>query len=524
MFKYTLLFFLISCTQIVKTLEDDYYEVIDNKSNSEYLNLVFSHNINGEVHPCGCRNFPLGGMPQVAGELFSLREKTPVLYVDSGDALFPSTRIPDFLKESQIFTAKKIAESFDMNKLDFFLPGDQDFANGEDFLAEISLKHKFQFIISNIKKTTKIKHKKWAAKKFGEKTLVFLGVLDPSLLQQEHRSLFYSPQIAIAESIKEIKDQFGSLNNISLVLLSHSGMDTDKIYANEFKDIDWIIGSHSQAFTQMTVDVNKTKIVQVLSRNHFLGQIQVQASLKKEDTFKVIEIRDELQNKWKENPMISWLGNYKVEIDKIQLEEQKKMSGNDHSEIKKAQTFQSCMECHQEQGQFWQKTSHSLAFITLDNAKSSNNPTCIGCHSLNYKSLKGFQNTDEIIDSKKDLKTYWSEWEKEFKNIKSIRKLTDKKRFAYSKKWIALDKKFEVKHNFANVQCLHCHEKASDHPFEMTETVPKTKDFKAKCVNCHTKDQSPEWYDKDSKGIATSLNSAYVAKMIKKIACPVRKD
>ncbi|NCO18066.1 hypothetical protein GW922_01650, partial [Candidatus Pacearchaeota archaeon] len=247
MFKYSILFFLLSCTQIVKQFDDEYYEVIDNKTNSEYLNLIFSHNINGEAHPCGCRNFPLGGLPQVAGELHSLREKTPLLYVDSGDALFPSTLIPDFLKDSQIFTAKKIAESFDKNKLDYFLPGDQDFANGEDFLADISHKHKFQFIISNIKKSTKIKHKKWIAKKFGQRTLVFMGVVDPSLLQQDIRSLFFSPQIGINETLAEVKKQFGTLDDITIVLLSHSGMDTDKRYAEEFPDLDWIIGSHSQA-------------------------------------------------------------------------------------------------------------------------------------------------------------------------------------------------------------------------------------------------------------------------------------
>ena len=43
------------------------------------------------------------------------------------------------------------------------------------------------------------------------------------------------------------------------------------------------------------------------------------------------------------------------------------------------------------------------------------------------------------------------------------------------------------------------------------------------CIKCHTQDQSPEWYYKDNKGIATTLNKKYFAKQLKKVACP-KKD
>lgn len=520
----SLVFILTSCAKFLQTTDDEYYKVIDNKTKSESLDLIFSHNINGETHPCGCRNFPLGGLPQVAGILHELQTKSPVIYVDSGDAFFPSTKVPALLENSQLFTAKKIAESFDINKLDFFLPGDQDFAYGEDFLAEISHKHKFQFLISNIKDSTKIKHKKWIAKRFGNQTLVFLGILDPSLLQNDYRSLFIHPTTSLKLTLNEISKKLGSSDEIKVILLSHSGMEADKKIAQQFPEIDWIIGAHSQAFTQLSVDINNTKLVQVLSRNHYLGEIKIAAHKKSNDVFKVIEIRDELKDKWKNNPMLTWLDKYKTELDKIQLDEQKAMIGTSDIKSSKAQTAQSCIQCHTEQGEFWQKTSHSIAFATLDNAKSSNNPNCIGCHSLNYKSLDGFQNTDDMVVSAQKLDDYWKEWESDFKKIKSVRKLSSTDKKHYSDKWMKLDTKFEVKHNFANVQCLNCHDKAHDHPFEMEEVVKKTTNFQAKCIKCHTNDQSPEWYNKDDKGIATSVNNAYFAKTIKKVACPKRKE
>ncbi len=516
------LLMLSSCTQFLQSTDDKYYEVIDNKTKSESLNIMFSHNINGETHPCGCRNFPLGGIPQIAGSLQN-PSNSPLVYVDTGDAFFPSTQVPKLLEKSQVFTANKIAESFDKNGLELFLPGDQDFAFGEDFLATISTKHKFQFVISNLN-SKKIKHKKWVAKKFGNQNIIFLGILHPTLLKTEYRHLVNNPEKSIRMTLVEISEKFGDLDDLKLVLLSHSGMDIDKKLAAQFPMLDWIIGSHSQAFTQLTVDVGNTKIVQVLSRNHYLGNIKIAANKKGKDSFKVIEIRDELKDKVKDNKMIPWLDAYKDQLDKIQLEEQKLMTGDSNEFNHKANTAISCMECHKEQTEFWQETPHSIAYVTLENAKATNNPNCVGCHSLNYKKLNGFQNSDDIIVSNKKLDQYWKEWETNVHPIKSVRKLSKKQIKKHAKDWMKLDQKFEVTHNFANVQCLNCHEKAGDHPFEMDDIVKTTKDYMSKCLECHTSDQSPDWYSKNDKGIATTVNKAYVSGIIKKISCPKRVD
>jgi nitrate/TMAO reductase-like tetraheme cytochrome c subunit len=516
------LLLLSSCSRFVQNTDENYYDAVDTKTKSDHINLVFSHNINGETHPCGCRNFPLGGLPQLKGALFEQSENAQTIYVDSGDALFPSTKVPELLEKSQLFTAKKIAESFDINGLQFFTPGDQDFAYGIDFLGQISKQHKFKFIISNIRKNEKIKSQTYAVTKFGAQTIVFLGVVDKSLLQAEVQPYFINSSKAITQTLEEIKTKFKNLKDLKIILLSHSGMDADKLLAASFPQIDWIIGAHSQAFTQLSIDIKETKIVQVLSRNHYLGKIEIPTLKEKDDKFSIIEIRDELTKKMKDNPMVGWLDQYKTALDSIQLEEQKLLGGD--TSMSPANTAASCMECHTKQGEFWQKTSHSLAFITLDHAKATNNPNCIGCHSLNYKDLKGFQNIDGMVVSEKKLNSYWDEFKTAFKDVKSVRKLSDKERLNYSKKYMALDKKHEVKHNFANVQCLNCHDKAHDHPFEMEDVPQKTTNYQDKCLKCHTSDQSPEWYSKNDKGIATSVDQAYVSGIIKKMACPKRQE
>jgi 2',3'-cyclic-nucleotide 2'-phosphodiesterase (5'-nucleotidase family) len=127
------------CTQFVQNTDSDYFQEYKGK-NSNNLNILFSHNINGETHPCGCRNFPLGGIPQAYGVLKSEAKKSPILYVDSGDTFFPSPVIAPFLHDSAVFTANKIAESLNKAGLNFMTPGDNDFALGENFLIDLEKK------------------------------------------------------------------------------------------------------------------------------------------------------------------------------------------------------------------------------------------------------------------------------------------------------------------------------------------------------------------------------------------------
>ena len=98
-----LLFILSSCSYFISHIDKNERAAEDQKkSNSpQTLALVFSHNISGETHPCGCRNFPLGGLPQVAGLFSSLSKNAEVFYVDTGDTFFPSSVILEWFGSYQ---------------------------------------------------------------------------------------------------------------------------------------------------------------------------------------------------------------------------------------------------------------------------------------------------------------------------------------------------------------------------------------------------------------------------------------
>lgn len=512
-----LLIFTISCDQFVKSTDGEYFNEYKGDSKKD-IQILFSHNINGETHPCGCRNFPLGGLPQAYGIIKSQEKSAPTLYVDSGDTFFPSPVVADFLLKSSSYTADKIAEALKKQGLAFMTPGDQDFALGVDFLKKLQAKHDLSFLISNAKKNLDLPHKKMIHIKQGDVNLYFIGVLDPSLLNNKVKGLFENPSLAIERAVKEINKL--KSKNQRIILLSHSGLEVDKELAKKFQGIDWIIGAHSQSYLRFTTEVGKTQIGQVLSRNHFIGKITIPQTSQKKDQYELIETRDETKDLVKNNPMNSWLTTYKTELDKIQEAEQATIAVSasyDHYP-----TNISCMECHTKQGEFWQGTAHSISFKTLIDAKASNNTTCVGCHSLGHKEAKGFLIPKKIVISDKekfDIDKYWNEFNTTLKLPgKSIRALSSEQRRSFAKEWTKLDTKFEVTHNFANVQCLNCHVQTNDHPFDTGNKMKPN--YEKACLNCHTADQSPEWYGKDAKGLAATPNKDYINKKIKEVSCP----
>jgi len=521
-----------SCSYFISLIDDGEYEVLNTEK--PQLNLIFSNNINGETHPCGCRHFPLGGLPQVAGKLHELKKTGEMIYVDTGDTLFPTSILPEWLRKSLTFSAKNLAMGLDQLGLKYFVPGEKDFAGGIEFLREIANAVKFKFLLSNLKDPKTIPHIKYAKIEHGPHRIFLMGVVLPETLGT-YAHLFTAPKAAIAATIELIgKAGYDEKNPFHrLIVLSHSGMDDDKELSKKYPQLDWIIGSHTQSFTTYPVEEGKTKIVQVLSRNHYLGHIKINFKKgKKYDTYQIHEIRDELAKLITPNPFDDFIINHKKQVARLQDEEQEQSFKGDLA-VDKLKTANTCIGCHQSQSNHWEKTPHSIAFYTLLQVQEQNNLTCIKCHSVGQGQLQGFLKAKDIVqfdetikEAHKDIhrKKYWDQVREALSPIKSVRKLSAKDLKIYSRKWVAIDEKNKVKHNFSNVQCLNCHDKATDHPFENNTVVIDKKErfakIQQKCLNCHDRDQSPLWYKKDKKGFPTKLNDKKFLNYYEKISCP----
>lgn len=533
------LLFIASCGYFINSIDGPGNTVL--KLETKKLSVIFSHNINAETHPCGCRHHPLGGLPQVAGKMHEIKQDHPIYYVDSGDTLFDNVEVPKSLINSQEYKAENLLKALNLLDLQLFTPGDQDLANGLSYLRKLQKTSRLPILLTNLNNDAIFEHhKKFQIIENGPHRIYFLGVLEPSLIRKPNERVNFGESIpAIEKGIKLIED--AGYNHKDpfhrLILLSHSGIDKDKQIAKKFNQIDWIIGAHTQSFLRKPRKEGNTKIVQILSRNHYLGEIIFDfTGDKTKDKYQIHEMRDEEKNKLKPNPFVAWIDKHKSELKEIQIKEQDLL----YKEYQKNQktfpyeTAASCMECHDEQAKFWQGTAHSLAYITLKNAKEENNLSCVKCHSLGTNDPRGFSRVKDLIKFNKDfVKThevekrredYWKKFDASIKVSTSIREMSSADRVKVSEKWMRHDTSFTVSHNFANVQCLNCHTKSSDHPFDSSEKTlvgeARYKSMKNACLNCHTSDQSPEWYQKDKRGLAGELNELILVEKMKKIACP----
>lgn len=538
MFKF--IFLLLAGCSLLIDLDDKGIELEGPRDKEDQLILAFSHNINGETHPCGCRQFPLGGLPQVAGQLNDLKKKGHLIYLDSGDLFFPTSSMVESVRKSLTFTANELVQTQQKLGLNFMLLGDQDFALGLPFLKEVS--QKIPFLISNLKENkanqeqTPFTHRHWGKVEWKKSEIYFLGIIHPEVMSNTpYLDLLTSVQEGMERGLELIKNNgYDSQNPMHrLIVLSHSGTINDEELAKSYPQIDWIIGAHDMRFTQQAITVGKTKIVQVLSRNHYLGTINIDGKkTKNTDSFEMFELREEKANLLKPNPWVDYLTSYKGRLEKIQAEEQKELEKSlGPKNLFPHNTATSCIQCHNDQGKFWQQTSHANAYITLVNAQAQHNTNCITCHSLGFNDPQGFKTSHEIIrfdSEQKDLeKIRQSYWAHAFKNFpkKSIRKMTNKQRFEISSKWMKLDNEFndhnsKVSYNFANVQCLNCHKQNGDHPFGNKRTLSKEQrkeEIVSRCLTCHTKDQSTEWYN------GPLIKKEQLEIHYKKISCPTSK-
>ena len=518
-----LLFLISSCSFFIEKIDDNSSK--NNKStNPEKLSIIFSHNISGETHPCGCRNFPLGGLPQVAGLFAKLSKDSDMIYVDTGDTFFPSPVVPISMKDSLTFAAENLARGLEQLGLDYYLPGDQDFAMGVTFLQSIANSRKFEFLIGNLRDTNTFKHKRFVVIEKNKTKIFLTGLVEPDVFNGPHADLFVSPKDILPELIEEIKKAGYNPNSDyhRLIVLSHAGIDNDEVIAKNYPFIDWIIGAHSQSFLRYSRDEGSVKMVQTLSKNHYVGNIKIDVKSKKQtDTYELHEIRDELEKELSPNPMRSFIDQHKSKMNELQIAEQKNMGMGQillketQKNVQAHKTASNCIACHAIQADFWSGTPHSIAYTTLINAGEPNNLSCIGCHSLGLGDPRGYKNSQDMVRSKLPAKTflpkYWSDVKVLGAHVESVRKLPKEEIKKINLAWAQVDKKHQVTKNFANVQCLNCHGVSDNHPKE--KLSPKV-DIKNNCLACHTPDQSPEWYESGIK-LNAKFDDAY-----KKVSCP----
>jgi 5'-nucleotidase len=234
---------------------------------NENVVIVYSHNTNGILENCDCPERSYGALEKRAAIIDSIRRaEKNVLLLDSGDILdiVPSRLLHDH-----------VVHAYESMKYDYWTAGDQDFIEGSDFFLNMLTSMSSSLVSSNIFYKKDLIGKPYAIEKIGKIHLGITGTIKDDLHRylgspSEKDFVFQNQYKSLKPIVKELLDktQF-------IILLSHSGIERDRIIAQKYPAIDLIIGGHSQTILMQPEKVGSTWITQVGESGYRLGIFKI---------------------------------------------------------------------------------------------------------------------------------------------------------------------------------------------------------------------------------------------------------
>tara|TARA_S200000501_G_C20803260_1_gene735020 strand:- start:508 stop:1434 length:927 start_codon:yes stop_codon:yes gene_type:complete len=224
------------------------------------LFVLHTNNTNGALENCYCPDNPFGSVEKRSMYINDFIKKNPnTIVVDAGDIF---TMGKQFLKDSLM------AEAYNLLPYDAILFGDQEITMESNILSELrkiidtplvstnfDLEGSFRSIVIN---------------KAGLK-IALLGIIDEYVIKYYPKEV--KDRIKIQDPIEELKKEISKLKSDVdiIILLTHQGLDLDIALAKEIKDIDLIVGSHSQSLIESPTQVNGALIVQAGKSGYQVG-------------------------------------------------------------------------------------------------------------------------------------------------------------------------------------------------------------------------------------------------------------
>jgi 5'-nucleotidase len=257
------------------------------KAEESSVTILFTNNSNGKLVNCNCRNDPFGGLSERVTFIRDYRKDNPdFLLLDSGGYF-------DLLRAEK--NGRLILDLMDKMGYDIYGLGDQEIYHGLESYLKIIGDYRNKIINASLM----INHKKvFNEYKIFEKKGLKIGIIGlvsessvrfipPEIL---HSIEIENPDTTLIRLLPELKN-----NADYIIILSQMGFEEDKKIAGRWKNIDLIIGGHSQTLLSKEVEINKTKIVQAGKNAGRIGEIKITFSdiMPVGFSYKLIEITAE---------------------------------------------------------------------------------------------------------------------------------------------------------------------------------------------------------------------------------------
>ena len=237
------------------------------------VTILFTNNTNGMLK--SAPGIEVGGLARRATIIKRERALGNVLLLDGGD--FMSTS-PDLKK------SKKIVKAMAKMGYDAVGIGEAEFVNGLGYLRTLAENKTLPLVCANVKQCkgelecTDIVRSTISREVGGKKVAIFSYTSEDAFgFTPEERlksGIWYVKIVDYKSPLKGFIESKRKDNDL-LVVISHAGIEADQALAQEFPEIDVIIGAHSQTFLNQPTKVGRTVIAQAAGDGQYLGKLVI---------------------------------------------------------------------------------------------------------------------------------------------------------------------------------------------------------------------------------------------------------
>lgn len=256
-----------------------------------------------------------------------------------------------------------------------------------------------------------------------------------------------SPAEALTRIIPELKQKVEYL-----VLLAFADETQMKALAQQFFELDLIVGGQVQKASADPIRENRSAIVFNTDKGKAVGRLDVisrEGSWDLRNRFRTLE-----EDMTPDPQIVTLMEDYKQQLRTRDFRPVKDdVDGLSSISARRSKTANryvgpaTCKECHPASYDTWLHSKHAHAFATLEEKGHQYNPRCLKCHTVGYMASDGYIN----------------------------QRLTP---------------------DLLNVSCESCHGRGHYHNKAMAQETPPAKPVLmklTKCLTCHDEDNSPEF-------------------------------
>jgi hypothetical protein len=405
--------------------------------------IYYTCDTRGHIEPCGCTSGMEGGISR-RSYFLSGNVPSDYLLVDAGDVAAGP-------RAWELLELEYILKGYDSMGYHAVNVGHREVSIGYKSLKKLGENYS-HFVSANVAGPD-------GEPVFSPYTIVelsngsrcgIIGVVDDELTpDQIGKGLSVTdPVEAVAKYLPEVK-----ADSDFVVLLAFADTEKMKAIADQFFEIDVIVGGKVLQTSSEHVVQNKSAIVYNTGKGKRVGRLNIFTAADDTRNFSN-EIFVLAESMKRDDKIVSLIAEFKQELKerdfRIVKDDEEGLSSITASRNKNANRYlgpQACKTCHEEAYQIWSKSAHATAFKSLEAKDDHYSPRCLKCHTV------GFMTSDGYVNSK----------------------LTP---------------------NLKNISCESCHGRGNHHAkLKAGEKIGAKKVFmkKVNCTECHDEENSPSF-------------------------------